>query len=121
MIALAVWALPQVVSNGGGVVPTPTVSATATLGVMPTLAMSPTVAATATTASSLPANAFIRQTSNAAWTPYTRDFDGMEMVLVPAGCFQMGNDPEAWNGAATGVPEGANSALTNPSGSGAPK
>ncbi len=40
----------------------------------------------------LPDNAFTRQTNNADWTPYSRDFDGIEMVLVPAGCFMMGSN-----------------------------
>jgi formylglycine-generating enzyme required for sulfatase activity len=30
-------------------------------------------------------------TSNAEWTPYTQDFDGVMMALVPAGCFTMGD------------------------------
>jgi iron(II)-dependent oxidoreductase len=30
--------------------------------------------------------------SNAAWAPVVQDFDGVKMVLVPAGCFTMGND-----------------------------
>ncbi|MBN8619269.1 MAG: formylglycine-generating enzyme family protein [Anaerolineae bacterium] len=29
---------------------------------------------------------------NADWTPVSQTFDGIEMVLVPAGCFTMGND-----------------------------
>ncbi|MBN1431040.1 MAG: SUMF1/EgtB/PvdO family nonheme iron enzyme [Anaerolineae bacterium] len=29
---------------------------------------------------------------NADWTPVTKTFDGIEMVLVPAGCFVMGSD-----------------------------
>ncbi|MDX2076140.1 MAG: SUMF1/EgtB/PvdO family nonheme iron enzyme [bacterium] len=29
--------------------------------------------------------------NNADWTPYERDFDGVAMVLVPAGCFMMGS------------------------------
>lgn len=29
-------------------------------------------------------------TYNEQWTPVVRDFDGMQMVLVPVGCFQMG-------------------------------
>lgn len=29
---------------------------------------------------------------NADWTPYERDFDGVPMVLVPAGCFMMGSE-----------------------------
>ncbi|MEZ4672007.1 MAG: SUMF1/EgtB/PvdO family nonheme iron enzyme [Anaerolineae bacterium] len=32
---------------------------------------------------------------NAAWTPVVKVFDGMEMVLVPPGCFKMGSDHEA--------------------------
>ncbi|MCC6976439.1 MAG: SUMF1/EgtB/PvdO family nonheme iron enzyme, partial [Anaerolineae bacterium] len=31
-------------------------------------------------------------TSNTVWTPQSQGFDGVEMVLVPAGCFMMGSD-----------------------------
>jgi formylglycine-generating enzyme required for sulfatase activity/serine/threonine protein kinase len=31
-------------------------------------------------------------TQNSDWTPVERDFDGVTMVLVPAGCFMMGSD-----------------------------
>lgn len=31
-------------------------------------------------------------TQNADWTPVVQTFDGVEMVMVPAGCFTMGND-----------------------------
>jgi hypothetical protein len=31
-------------------------------------------------------------TSNAEWTPVIQEFDGVEMALVPAGCFMMGED-----------------------------
>lgn len=31
-------------------------------------------------------------TSNADWTPIEQDFDGVTMVMVPAGCFVMGSD-----------------------------
>ena len=31
-------------------------------------------------------------TRNADWTPVERDFDGVTMVLVPAGCFDMGSE-----------------------------
>jgi len=31
-------------------------------------------------------------TANADWTPVTQEFDGVEMVLVPPGCFTMGDD-----------------------------
>lgn len=33
-----------------------------------------------------------RVTRNADWTPVVREFDGVEMVLVPAGCFMMGSN-----------------------------
>jgi iron(II)-dependent oxidoreductase len=33
-------------------------------------------------------------THNAAWTPLAQVFDGVPMVLVPAGCFLMGSTPE---------------------------
>jgi formylglycine-generating enzyme required for sulfatase activity len=31
-------------------------------------------------------------TTNGAWTPVSQEFDGVEMVQVPAGCFMMGNE-----------------------------
>ena len=31
-------------------------------------------------------------TTNSDWVPFEREFDGVTMVLVPAGCFDMGND-----------------------------
>lgn len=34
-------------------------------------------------------------TANEQWTPVVEEVDGVEMVLVPTGCFQMGNDPVA--------------------------
>lgn len=33
-----------------------------------------------------------RPQANDDWTPVEHDFDGVTMVLVPAGCFMMGND-----------------------------
>jgi formylglycine-generating enzyme required for sulfatase activity len=33
-------------------------------------------------------------TANADWTPVIQEFDGVEMVLVPAGCFLMGSTDE---------------------------
>ena len=47
------------------------------------------------------------QGGNADWTPHIEAFtftNGLtfELALVPAGCFQMGNDPEAGEGAADG-------------------
>ncbi|MCI0712865.1 MAG: formylglycine-generating enzyme family protein [Chloroflexi bacterium] len=32
--------------------------------------------------------------SNVDWTPYVAEFDDVEMVLVPQGCFMMGSDEE---------------------------
>ncbi len=56
--------------------------------------------------------------ANDAWTPYERDFDGVTMVLVPAGSFQMGNDPEGryWTGSTliNGVPDGGFQEFTQP-------
>lgn len=92
MSAFVAWVLPQIMGNGGGVMPTPTTSATASLGVTPTFSSTPTLTVTATRDASLPPNAFVRQTSNAAWTPLGRDFEGVTMVLVPMGCFMMGSD-----------------------------
>lgn len=36
--------------------------------------------------------AYVPVTSNADWTPFERDFDGVPMVLVPLGCFMMGSN-----------------------------
>jgi formylglycine-generating enzyme required for sulfatase activity len=38
--------------------------------------------------------AFTPVARNADWTPVERDFDGVTMVLVPAGCFDMGSTTE---------------------------
>jgi formylglycine-generating enzyme required for sulfatase activity len=35
---------------------------------------------------------FLPGDSNTGWTPVIREFDGVEMVMVPAGCFLMGSD-----------------------------
>jgi formylglycine-generating enzyme required for sulfatase activity len=43
-------------------------------------------------ASGLPELACMGVTENDEWGPFIRDFSGVEMALVPAGCFQMGND-----------------------------
>ncbi len=40
----------------------------------------------------LPDDACINITANAQWKPFIREFNQIEMVLVPVGCFQMGND-----------------------------
>ena len=40
----------------------------------------------------LPEAACAGVSANDEWTPLVREFDGVEMVLVPAGCFAMGNN-----------------------------
>jgi tetratricopeptide (TPR) repeat protein len=39
----------------------------------------------------IPQIAFSGLANNDEWTPYTREFDGVKMALVPAGCFEMGS------------------------------
>jgi hypothetical protein len=51
----------------------------------PTPTNTPTPNATATLIA-------FRPQTNADWTPIGREFDGVPMVLVPAGCFMMGSD-----------------------------
>jgi len=69
---------------------TPTETATATPTNTPTATNTPTITPT----QSPEQIAQTPQPSNAAWEPYIteRDFDGVTMVLVPAGCFMMGSD-----------------------------
>lgn len=63
------------------------------------------------------ARASNRMNSNSEWETwypdgFVQEFDGVEMVLVPADCFPMGNDPEGWYWNiieakwVTGVPDG---------------
>jgi len=47
--------------------------------------------ATATQRASQVASAYNPVTYNAGWLPITSSFSGVEMVLVPAGCFMMGS------------------------------
>jgi len=44
------------------------------------------------TSAGLPETACSGVTSNAEWIPVYQEIDGVNMVLVPAGCFSMGND-----------------------------
>ena len=46
----------------------------------------------ACSAAGLPEAACSGISANDDWTPWLRAFDGVEMVLVPAGCFEMGNE-----------------------------
>ncbi|GAB5493499.1 MAG: hypothetical protein Phog2KO_37140 [Phototrophicaceae bacterium] len=75
------------------------------------LSLTPTPNATATLIAFKPQQ-------NADWTPIERNFDGVTMVLVPAGCFTMGNDSEAvyWDGNEwlQGVPDGGEQCFDEP-------
>jgi formylglycine-generating enzyme required for sulfatase activity/serine/threonine protein kinase len=73
---------------------TPTPTRTPTITPTPTTTFTPTPTPTETptptpteTPVLIPAG-----TSNSVWTPQERDFDGVTMVLVPAGCFLMGSE-----------------------------
>jgi formylglycine-generating enzyme required for sulfatase activity len=83
----------------------------------PTFTPSLTPTLTPTTTATLPPG-FEPMTRNADWTPIEQDFDGVTMVLVPAGCFMMGNDPQAqyWDGSkwVTGVPNGGEQCFDAP-------
>ncbi len=43
---------------------------------------------------------------NSEWKPVEKDFNGVTMVEVPSGCFDMGNDPNAYDGTTKGVANG---------------
>ena len=80
---------------------TPTITATATQtpSPTPTPTQTPTQTPTATftpTSAPDPLLAALERAwnftgSNTDWQPFVRNFDGVEMVLVPAGCFMMGS------------------------------
>ncbi|CAG1015676.1 serine/threonine-protein kinase PpkA [Anaerolineae bacterium] len=79
---------------------TPTHTPSATFTATPTITLTPTPTATHTpshtpTITPTPAPTLIPVgMSNTVWTPVTQDFDGVNMVLVPAGCFMMGSSEE---------------------------
>ncbi len=51
---------------------------------------------------------------NADWKPVEKDINGVTMVHVPIGCFDMGNDPEAYDGSALGVGNGGHICFDKP-------
>ena len=52
---------------------------------------------------------------NADWTPRFQSFSDITMVLVPPGCFSMGNDPETYDASSTlGVGDGGGQCFTTP-------
>lgn len=70
--------------------PNPTVSVTEA-HVVDSTNTTPTPAQTAPIPPGMPGNPV---THNSAWSTLVRDFNGMEMVLVPAGSFVMGTPPD---------------------------
>lgn len=67
-----------------------TQEATETAAYATLLALTPTPTATSTSTPDPLHGAFTPVTRNTDWTPIERDFDEVTMVLVPAGCFDMG-------------------------------
>jgi len=55
-------------------------------------AFNPSLSSENCAAASVPVEACTGVARNSEWTPYTRDFSGVEMALVPAGCFMMGSE-----------------------------
>jgi formylglycine-generating enzyme required for sulfatase activity len=68
--------------------PTPTFTPTHT----PTATFTPTPTPTPNATTTLEARAAVGIAANADWEPVEQVFDGVTMVLVPAGCFQMGSE-----------------------------
>ena len=58
------------------------------------VAFSPALAAVDCQAAGLPETACTGVSGNGEWTPVIREFDGVPMALVPAGCFTMGSTEE---------------------------
>lgn len=86
----------------------PTLTATASPTPLPTASATQTPMPTATTPPPTLAPeqlALTPVTANAAWTPHHATVSGMALVLVPAGCFRMGNDPDAYEGEPDGGPQ----------------
>lgn len=73
----------------------PTPTPTDTPSPTPTTTLIPTNASPTATPDPLQAALALAQNfsgSNADWEPFVQDFDGVEMMLVPAGCFMMGSE-----------------------------
>jgi len=93
-------ALDALTATALGYTPTPTLnidaSVTAILATenaFATLTAQPSVTPTPTlTPNALVGLALSGVESNDEWTPFIQEFDGIEMVLVPTGCFEMGSD-----------------------------
>lgn len=102
IIAALLGIVPPLLNALKGQPATPTLATTGVAANLSTATLSlsapPTATLTATvvtlTASPIPTVA-----ANKDWTPQTRMFDAVEMVLVPPGCFMMGTDkpPTSYN------------------------
>jgi formylglycine-generating enzyme required for sulfatase activity/CubicO group peptidase (beta-lactamase class C family) len=77
-------------ASGEEATPTPT----AVVGEKPSLTFTPGRATSPTLDSATLQLAGEGVSANAEWTPVMQEFDGVEMVLVPAGCFMMGSTEE---------------------------
>jgi formylglycine-generating enzyme required for sulfatase activity len=85
MVGLTETAVMSTIKPSNTAEPPPTSTQTATLTPLPTLTSTTTF-----TLSPSPTPV----TSNAEWTPVIREFDSVEMALVPAGCFMIGTTEE---------------------------
>jgi len=104
LVVLVVLALNGARSMTGAIVPTSTIRV-----VVPTITTdNPTPLRFTGTA----------VTRNADWQSsieqYQRTFNGVGMVLVPPGCFEMGNDPNAYDGSTLGVVDGGRQCFDAP-------
>lgn len=96
IVAAAAILIPNIIPSPPTGTPSPTTTAASVIAGNPTATDAPTDTPTprpTDTPEALQA-AFTPVTSNADWTPVERDFDGVTMVLVPAGSFEMGSTPE---------------------------
>lgn len=73
---------------------TATSTPTPSLTSMPGPTSTPDIGTTVNTTTTPIADYFV-VTSNVDWTPVEQEFDGVTMVLVPPGCFDMGGDAQA--------------------------
>lgn len=89
-VALVTDELSPTVSETATIQPTNTVTIESSPTPQPTQTDSPTNPTSLTLSpEQLALTPVVR---NEDWTPYERNFDGLTMVLVPAGCFMMGNE-----------------------------
>jgi iron(II)-dependent oxidoreductase len=97
IVAAAAILIPNIIPSPPTGTPSPTTTAASIIAGNPTTDAptdTPTPRPTHTPVPTLSPEqlALTPVTRNAAWTPVERDFDGVTMVLVPAGCFMMGSN-----------------------------